>query len=528
MATPTLTPFPPAPQPEQDEATFNKNAAASLLAQQNLVGEMNSALAWTGEQAAAVAAAKKAAADSQTAAGQSVSDAAAQVKLASDQAGAAKVSADAAKASADSAQVFAAAAGSAAGLGSLAGNAGKAIVVDANEKTVSYQDVGLRPGDYLYSAVNPGPSYLPAAAGQTLNQASYPKLFARIGTLIDWSRMLSSLPSGTLVPQLPGRNGNTLVAGQQSNYVDLGFLRSLDGGNNWSTGTVSNMSSGQGYFVKQVEYFAGRFIALMNNVNNQVGYLVDPTASSTQWTYTNLANSTSYELRMAQGGGKLVVAAPTQGVSISTNGTSFTWQAVSLFGTAAGNNFLNFKYVGGYFYALPTWNSAPYGAVMRSQDGVNWSKLTVDNDSAIFDIESNGSGRVIALVSVAGSNGQRYGNGYRVSNDNGSTWSAIANLPGTLGSIYGGLTYVPALGLFIAVSVNGSSRYVLTTVDGISWSAYLANQGQFSLSGPIVISPAKILFGSSFGGYHYDPAVQFWAPPMADPSVYIKAYVKVA
>lgn len=528
MATPTLTPFPPAPQPEQDEATFNKNAAASLLAQQNLVGEMNSALAWTGEQAAAVAAAKKAAADSQAAAAQSVKDASAQVDLATAQAGNAKTSADAAKASSDSAQVFAAAAGSAAGLGSLAGNGGKAIVVDANEKTVSYQDVGLRPGDYLYSAVNPGPSYLLAASGQTLNQASYPKLFARIGALIDWNRVLSFVSSGNLVPQLPGRNGNTWVAGLNNLNVDLAFLRSLDGGNTWSLGTITNMGANNGYIVKSVEYFAGKYMALLNSVNNQIGYLVDPIASSTQWTYTNLANSNSYELRMAQGGGKLVVAAPTQGVSITTNGTSFTWQAVSLFGTTAGSSFLNFKYVGGYFYAMPTWNSAPYGAVMRSQDGLNWSKLTIDNDNPIFDIESNGSGKLVALISFPGNGGQRYGNGYRVSNDNGSTWSAIAYLPSTLGSIYGGVTYASSLGIFIAVSINGASRYVLTSVDGANWTAYPALQGQFALSGPLVISPTKIMFGQNFGGYHYDPAVQFWAPPMADPSVYIKAYVKVA
>uniref|UniRef100_UPI00258D9FD1 hypothetical protein n=1 Tax=uncultured Pseudomonas sp. TaxID=114707 RepID=UPI00258D9FD1 len=289
MANPSITALPEAPQRRMARDVYPVVADKWAAALGPFASEMNQAITWMGNQATDVTNFKDQAAASAKAAAKSVTDAASQVDLATTQAGNAKTSADAAKASADSAQVFAAAAGSAAGLGSLAGNAGKAIVVDANEKSVSYQDVGLRPGDYLYSAVNPGPSYLPAATGQTLNQASYPKLFARIGTLIDWSRVLSSLRDGTMIPQLPGRNGNTLVAGQQSNYVDLGFLRSLDGGNNWSTGTVSNMSGGNGYYVKQVEYFAGKFIALMNNVNSQVGYLVDPTAAATPWTYINLA-----------------------------------------------------------------------------------------------------------------------------------------------------------------------------------------------------------------------------------------------
>lgn len=142
MANPTLTPFPTPPLPEQDEVTFNRNAANSLLAQANFVGEANTVVTWMGQQVDTVAAAKKAAADSAAAAAQSANDAstqgAAQVKLATDQATAAKGYADNAKTYRDSAQVIAASLGSQAALPAFTGHAGDFLGVNADEKTVDF------------------------------------------------------------------------------------------------------------------------------------------------------------------------------------------------------------------------------------------------------------------------------------------------------------------------------------------------------------------------------------------------------
>ncbi len=535
MATPTLTPFPPAPQPEQDEATFNKNAAASLLAQQNLVGEMNNALAWTGEQAAAVAAAKKAAADSQTAAGQSVSDAAAQVKLASDQAVASKASADAAKASADSAQVFAAAAGSAAGLGSLAGNGGKAIVVDANEKTVSYQDVGLRPGDYLYSAANPGSSYVAANAGLTTAQSAYPKIFARIGTLIDWSKSLTSL--SVVLPRQVAKKGSLWVfARPDQGSGDLVYQRSSDSGSTWQTGQVTNIGTGNGYGLIGVEYFNNDFYAVINTGNySNIWKLADPSAATTTAANYSIGVSANYPTAIAQLSGKLVVAVPSQGSSISSNGTAWTYSASSALASFY-NTTKFFRNVNGVLYYSGDYiGSGAFGKIARSTDGVNWSLVTVSAEGyGIVAIEQLPNGKLIAIGSGSSPNTGifvNFGNMVFISSDNGLTWVKQANAPATL---FTGMTNVPSLGGLIAPAATGTNKVLLITSDGINWNSfpttaqYATSQQNAGDWSPTVLSAQKIIVGGVVMGYHYDITSQFWIPPVADLSPVVKSYVKVS
>lgn len=145
MANPTLTPFPTPPLPEQDEVTFNRNAANSLLAQANFVNEGNIVITWMGQQIDAAAASKKAAADSATAAAQSVTDAANQVTLATTQANNAQTSANQASGFRDSAQAAAAAAQSSAGLPAISGKADSMLSVNAAGNSVEWRASIPRP-----------------------------------------------------------------------------------------------------------------------------------------------------------------------------------------------------------------------------------------------------------------------------------------------------------------------------------------------------------------------------------------------
>nr|WP_288358003.1 hypothetical protein [uncultured Pseudomonas sp.] len=145
MANPTLTPFPTPPLPEQDEVTFNRNAANSLLAQANFVNEGNIVITWMGQQIDAAAASKKAAADSATAAGQSADSA-------GTQAGNAKNSADAAARSLASSETVAAAVRAQIALPSLAGQKGKFWRVAQDEKTLELADVTQTITKYFVSA----------------------------------------------------------------------------------------------------------------------------------------------------------------------------------------------------------------------------------------------------------------------------------------------------------------------------------------------------------------------------------------
>lgn len=478
------------------------------------------AISWMGQQVTDVTTFKDQAAASAKAAAQSVKDASAQVDLATTQAGNAKTSADAAKASADSAQVFAAAAGSAAGLGSLAGNAGKAIVVDANEKSVSYQDVGLRPGDYLYSSVNPGASYVPIAAGLTANQAAYPKLFARLGALIDWTRNLGTYqfnPTGIFA-----KNGNTVAAPTNE---DLIFARSLDGGGTWAKFTINGAgATGNGYITRQIEFFKGTFFVSLQNQRDRLWAFSDISGTSATGVYKPLGINPGYDNYIAQGNGVLVSWHPGDGVSTSSDGVNFAFTAISATGggLSAYATASLFKFVGGYFWACGGSNY-----LFRSANGKDWTRLAIPA-FAVSGIEILPSGRLVIMATVQYQGAQ--GNVFHYSDNNGQSWSAAVTVP---------FTYRGGLGLFNGqvvcggvVTVSGATYNVVAfSADGATWTYYSGvPAGQYGgfLWWPTQLSGNKLNMNGTIIGQHYDPAAQFWIPPLPDQSVYIKSYVKVS
>lgn len=517
-------PFQELPDPASradSKEDYSRKADALNAALYRLAKRLNVFVTWLNALITWIVATRTAMTSSQEAAAKSVTDAAGQVKLATDQAGAAKVSADAAKASADSAQVFAAAAGSAAGLGSLAGNAGKAIVVDANEKSVSYQDVGLRPGDYLYSSVNPGASYVPIAAGLTANQAAYPKLFARLGTLIDWTRNLGAYqpnPTG-----ITAKNGNTIAVPTNE---DLVFARSLDGGGTWAKFTVNGAgATGNGYLTRQIEFFKGTFFVSLQNQRDRLSAFSDISGASGSAGYKPLGINGGYDNYIAQGNSLLVSWHPGDGVSISSDGVNFTFTAIAS-ATGSLSQFTTaylFKFVGGYFWAC----NGP-GFIFRSANGKDWTRFAIPSGLAVSGIEALPSGRLVIMATAQ--YGGPTGNVFHYSDNNGQSWSAAITVP---------FTYRGGLGLFNGqavcggtISVSGTALGVVAfSADGATWTYYTGVPGSqyFSfLWWPTQLSGSKLNMGNIIIGQHYDPAAQFWIPPLPDQGVYIKSYVKVS
>lgn len=118
MAVPSITLLPDPPLPTDPEAVFDAKAGASLTAQQLMVPQINTSLAWIGQQIASIGG---------------------YASTATDAANAASASATAADQSKTAAQAAASAAASSAGLPSLAGNARRPLAVLPNETGASWQ-----------------------------------------------------------------------------------------------------------------------------------------------------------------------------------------------------------------------------------------------------------------------------------------------------------------------------------------------------------------------------------------------------
>lgn len=518
-------PFQELPEPAaraDAKEDYARKADALNAALYKLAKRLNVFVAWLNALIAWIVTTRTDMATSQDAAAQSVKDAAGQVKLATDQALASKGSADAAKASSDSAQIFAAAAGAGFGVGVLAGNVGKALVVDPGEKTMSLQDVGLRPGDYLYSAVNPGSSYVPIAGGLTANQAAYPKLFARLGALIDWARNLGTYQYNST--GIYAKNGNTWAA--PTGNDDLAFYRSNDGGISWAKFTISGAGGGgNGYVPRQIEFFKGNFFVSLGGQRDRLWAFSDISGTGAVGSPKYFGVAGSYEMYMAQGNGLLVVWHPGQGVTISSDGVNFPYTAIA---TTAGSlsqyvSYYLFKFAGGYFWACNN-----VGAIFRSANGKDWTRLAIPSTELVVSgIEVLASGRIV--ITATGPYTSTAGNVFYYSDNSGQTWSAAISVP---------FTYRGGMGLFNGqlvcagtITVSGTTTNILAfSPDGVTWTYYstpVSARNDF-LWWPTQIAGNKLAINGNIVGQHYDPGSQFWIPPLADQSVYIKSYIKVS
>nr|WP_288357792.1 hypothetical protein [uncultured Pseudomonas sp.] len=446
MANPTLTPFPTPPLPEQDEVTFNRNAANSLLAQANFVGEANTVVTWMGQQIDAAAASKKAAADSAAAAAQSANDAAttgaAQVKLATDQAVASKGSADAAARQLSSTETVAAAVRAQINLPSLVGKAGQYWRVSADEKTLELVPLVVNQvGDTVISTQAPDSAW--ANTGTVYFQAQYPKLFAKLGKLPDWR-----LDQAGLTTAAPGSqnlwssgtygNGKFVFACQDQSQNNHKFMVTSDFGATWQA--VINPANTYAY---GLVWDGARFVAILSGsysvltstdgVTWSQSASVLPTNAGGGWSHLAYGNGVyiagvSGDGRMARNAGN-----PTSSWSLMTMPDSF--------------NVTKVFFVLGQFVAACQGSTTYY----TSADGLNWVKRTSPLAYSGI-IAGNDSSAVWAN-----------GNNIWVTNDL-ITWTFSTTLSGAaLLSISAGP------GCFIAQ--QNANGVVSVSADGVRWFA---------------------------------------------------------
>lgn len=191
---PTLKPMPKAPSRLDSDETFSKLADASAAAQVQLEQDLNAFIEALNPLLDSIL---------------SAPDSAQQARVAMEQA-----------------KTIAATLGSQAGLPALTGKKGKALVVAQDEQSVLFGDVGQKVGDILFTAGNPGPTYV--QTGRVYQQSAYPDLFAKVGLLGDnFSGAASAvLYTGPTTWAVGGSNSQSSVVKEGKAGVRLSFNNS--------------------------------------------------------------------------------------------------------------------------------------------------------------------------------------------------------------------------------------------------------------------------------------------------------------
>jgi hypothetical protein len=535
MPTPALTPFPPPPTPADAPDVFALKAGTFVTAQVNYVPEQNAALTWQAQKLAETQAAKEAAATSAGHAADSA-DAAAhsataatengavqvnlakdQVKLAEDQVDLAqqkvanaKEQADAAAASANSAQAMAAAAGAAAGLPSLVGKAGKALVVRLNESGVDWADVGQKIGDTLFSARNPGSSYLPLNGG-VYSQTAYAALFGIVGLISGsfaevWAAVTSNAGSNAINAVETDGNGVWVAAGAAGAMV-----RSTDNGATWTAVT-------SGFGATDINGLAcdraGLWVAV--GAAGKVSRSTDNGATWAAVTSGLTGTDVIYSVASDRNGTfvALFMSASSHGALRSIN-SGVAWASVVVNASAVGT------YKGIATDRKGVWISTSSSTqYYRSTDaGATWTQIAGVSGLSTSRITTDGKNTWVAANSGSVAQAAR-------SSDNGLTWVPVST-PGTLASAAvatdsSGTWLIGNTGATIYRSTDNGFTWSTTTVTGLTGGALSACFGK---DGIAILGAASGVLRRSAPTYGYDTATQFKLPNQPA-AIGLAAYIK--
>lgn len=496
MANPTLTPFPTPPLPEQDEVTFNRNAANSLLAQANFVNEGNIVITWMGQQIDAAAASKKAASESATAAGQAFTDAQAQVKLASDQAAASRGYSESAANTYASMQVLAGALQSAAGLPAMEGKLGYFMQVgfDSRVRWQKLQSIG----DVITSVAPPDASWIPDSARYA--QTLYPELFAKVGITatddtLNLSKYNATITVGASSPAgrqyAIGKNGVVLCASYQG-YI----FRSTDNGLTWNDTNTAYYGGGQN--PRAIAYDPINEVFIGTSAQGAVYRSTDQGVTFARIT-TLPENWNNYELaNIINAGSKIWFISSTSDparIAKSTDG-GLTWVLIG----APGNVYW-LTWDGTYLYA--NGRNGVSNIYRSSNGGTNWDTINIQapylgggslsNQFTLGKIGSNGRSLILGVTYdyQIGNTGYRHW-GFYYSNDNLNTliWipvSPIQSPNNTSINMNPGDLYLDKFGVAMMPETNRANW--LWRVSGVGITGKT----------PVVDTINSILTGSSAG-----------------------------
>ncbi len=199
---------------------------------------------------------------------------------------------------------------------------------------------------------------------------------------------------------------------------------SVDGGKNWMGPTIVR---GFGTGLLDVAHGNGLFFAVGPVPNNE--RLMHTASDGTSWgpsLTVNVSGGTTFNgnAGVAHGGG-IYVNVGNDAIGYSLNGSSWS-PATSYSSTTL---LRDVDYGNGRFVAVGG-NSAPY-EIRYSSDGDNWSNGSVTG---------TGTGSIMAVAHVGGTNWLATGTDLWKSTDNGNSWTLILNIAGGTTS---GIAYKP-------------------------------------------------------------------------------------
>ena len=535
MAVPVISDLPSAPTRNDGAADFTTKADTMIGALQPLVVQVNIATQWMNGTLSAAQAAKEAAAasaghaaDSANAAANSamaatdngamqVNLAKDQVKLAEDQVDLAqqkvanaKAQADAAAASANSAQAMAAAAGAAAGLPSLVGKAGKALVVRLNESGVDWADVGQKIGDTLFSARNPGSTYLPLNGG-VYSQTAYAALFGIIGLISGsfaevWAAVTSNAGSNAINAVETDGNSVWVAAGAAGAMV-----RSTDNGATWTavtSGFGATDINGLACDRAGVWVAVGAAGKLSRSTDNGATWAITSSglgAADTIYSVASDRNSTFIAVALLNVGGQVAVKSVNKGAA---------WASTVLNASPQPG----YKGIATDFKGV--WISTTSGNFFwRSTDGgTNWTQTSMATGIGSGRIATDGKG-----VWITSNNNNV--TGARRSQDNGLTWGDVSvaiTAAGTALATDSNGTWLLGSAQTTQRSIDNGYTWTAVTIAGLSGGAAALGFGK---DGVAMAGAALGILRRSAPTYGYDTATQFKLPNQPA-AIGLAAYIK--